>query len=126
MNKSCFLYQKGSANDTHLARLTILHHDNAALIVKYAHVPESELFIQTLRSQCQQMQLYRLTNARHLSLSDLSEDYLVLGINDVAKMIYFAEKGDHVWIADHKLELLAPRNFYLNWDKQGKFIVEWS
>ena len=124
--KRYYLHQKEDPDANFIADLGILHESHRKIIVTYAHLNEPSRFIQTLKENCQKTQRYHLTKEHSLPTKTILKDYLVLGINDVAKMIYFTEIGDAKWLAEYKLELLAPRSFYLNWNKNDEFVVEWA
>ncbi len=124
--KRYYLHKKEDTYASPLADLGFLHESPQTIIVTYAHHNEPGRFANTLKANCQIMQRYHLTKEQRLPGLSIQKDYLVLGINDVAKMIYFAEFGGSQWLTEHKLELLEPRNFYLNWKKDNTFFVDWS
>ena len=124
--KRFFLHKKEDTYASPISGLGVLYESHRTIIVTYAHHNEPVRFGNTLKANCQIMQRYHLTKEHRLSNLTIHKDYLVFGINDVAKMIYFAEFGGTQWLAKHQLELLEPRSFYLNWSKDNKFFVEWA
>ncbi len=120
------LYLKESKEETPLATLGVLHQDTKQIILTYYNLLDPESFARDMQLRCQQLQSYDLKEEHHSSQRQELNDYLILGINDVARMIYFIQQGDRAWLNDYKPKLLAPKSFYLNWDKKGGFNAEWQ
>ena len=118
------LHLKDALDPEPLERLVAFHQGMNDVVLTYGHLAESKHFTQETLDRCKQVQTYHLINED--ATTPNGKDYVLLGLNEKAAMLYFVERGDEAWILNQRSVLTAPRSFHLHWDKDEGFNVEWS
>lgn len=105
-----------------LETLVALHESPQEIILTYGDLSEPKVFAKAMLERCQTLQAYYLWEE---SSTPTPKEYILLGLNDKARILCFVERGNDAWLNEHKLELLAPKSFHLSWDKLAGFKIKW-
>jgi len=110
-----------------LESLVALHEGNKQIILTYGDLYDPKAFTKILLKHCQTPEVYRLEDENSkANTSPKANTYMLLGINDKARMLCLKEQDSTDTLELKSEELLYPRSFHLSWDKSLGFKVEWA
>ena len=125
MMKRYKLYLAAKPNQEALESLVALHEGKQQIIPTYGDLYDPKTFTNTLLSHCKIPEVYTLKD-ENPNANPSSNSYLLLGINDKARMLCFKEQNSTDTLELHNEALVHPRSFHLSWDKSLGFKVDWA
>ncbi len=121
MMKRYKLYLAAKPDQEALESLVALHEGNKQIILTYGDLYDPKAFTKILLKHCQTPEVYKLEDENLKA-----NTYILLGINDKARMLCLKEQNSTDTLELKSEELLYPRSFHLSWDKSLGFKVEWA
>lgn len=110
-----------------LESLVALHEGKQQIILTYGDLYDPKAFTKTLLKYCQTPEVYRLEDENpKVSTSPKANTYMLLGINDKARILCLKEQNSTDTLELQNEALIHPRSFHLSWDKSLGFKVEWA
>lgn len=117
------LHLKNDPSEQNLETLVALHQSATEIVLTYGDLAEPKRFAKTMLARFKAMAVYHLRE----EASELSprKDYLLVGINEKARMLCFRETNNATQLEKQEPWLETVRSFHLHWDNHSGFKVKW-
>ncbi len=127
MMKRYKLFLAAKPEQEALESLVALHEGNKQIILTYGDLYDPKQFASILLNHCTSLEAYKLQDENPKTKATAKpETYILVGINDKARMLCLREQDSKDTLELQKEDLLNPRSFHLSWDKHLGFEVEWA